>query len=441
MSDWLVRLLDANAGCAYLRQFGSPRTLDVFRAQVPLCCYEDVRPWVERIAAGEANALFAGRPTAFERTSGSSGGAKLIPYTEAGLLDFQRNLAPWLWRLIHGYAVRGTVYFATSPVVRHPETVGSVPVGLPDAAYLGKDVAQWLAVHAVGLETARCVNLDDWRAATLAVLGRAHDLEFISVWSPSFLLGLLDGLPDPADMWPHLKLVSCWMSAASHPYAEELQRRLPHACFEAKGLMSTEGVVSVPDTNGRAVLAEQGFFEFLPESEDSPLTAEALENGLTYEVILTTASGLYRYRTGDRVRMEGRAQQGRPILAFLGRDFVSDLVGEKLTEAFVAQCLAPLACECLLTPNAATPGYVLFAARMLSEEEVAATEARLARNPHYAYACALGQLRPLSFVFCPYLRNKIERRLLASGIAPGQVKFPALRCESDWVVSLTETDP
>ena len=58
-----------------------------------------------------------------------------------------------------------------------------------------------------------------------------------------------------------LKLVSCWADASSQPFFEQLRQRLAHASFQGKGLLSTEGVVTVPDSVGRPVLApDSGFF-------------------------------------------------------------------------------------------------------------------------------------------------------------------------------------
>ena len=64
---WLETMLARNHGCAYLRRYGAPRTLAVFRAQIPLCTYEDLRDDMAQIAAGASDVLFAGRPVAYEK--------------------------------------------------------------------------------------------------------------------------------------------------------------------------------------------------------------------------------------------------------------------------------------------------------------------------------------------------------------------------------------
>jgi hypothetical protein len=274
-------------------------------------------------------------------------------------------------------------------------------------------------------------DVDEWRRQTLSHLQAARDLELISVWSPTFLLRLLEDIPDPVAAWPRLKLVSCWASGSAARYAPELRRRLPHAAFQPKGLLSTEAVVTVPGTDGRPQLSRHGFFEFALGNE--VLLAEELRLGEDYEVIATTASGLYRYRTGDRVRFEGRTPAGDAILEFQGRNGLgSDLVGEKLTESFVAACLNSIPGFAMLVPEMAAPGYVLICAQAPGEARMAALETALCANPQYAYARKLGQLAPLRVLAHPRAFPILEQVMLARGTRLGDVKPLALRSETGW---------
>jgi hypothetical protein len=209
---WIEELLQRNAHTAYLRHYGSPRRLD----ELPVVTYDDLRPWIERIRDGEPDVLFAGRPVAYERTSGSTGASKLIPYSIEGLHDVRHAVEPWITRVMSG--ITGSVYLALSPATRAPEFINGVPVGLPDSAYVGA------FKPAVPPEVALIENVEQWRAETVRHLAAARDLQLISVWSPTFLLRLLDEFDFD---WPDLKIISCWASGASKPYAEELARRFP----------------------------------------------------------------------------------------------------------------------------------------------------------------------------------------------------------------------
>ena len=435
---WLARVLDRNARAAYLRSFGSPRTEQAFRDRVPVVGYEDVRPWIDRIVVGEADVLFAGTPIAYERTGGNAGGAKLIAYSIEGLEDFGRALLPWLAAESTKHGIAGRAYFAVSPATRPLESIRGIPVGLSDGGYLGEAAAAHLAeVTAVPFEVASLQDVGEWRAQTLRYLLAASDLELISVWSPIFLLRLLEDVPDPISTWPRLKLVSCWASAASRPFAEALAARLPHASLQPKGLMSTECVVTVPDSHDRPVLNPHGFFEF--ERDGRLYLADELAQRAIYEVVATTAGGLYRYRTGDLVRYEGPASSGRPILEFIGRGaLVCDLVGEKLAEAFVAACLADVPGFRLLLPASEGDGYVL-AVETGSKPNVNRIEQRLCANPQYAYARKLSQLKALRVIEVERLFDRYVEAQVRRGVRLGDVKPVALRSERTWIATLGVT--
>ncbi len=442
-APWLETMLERNAVTAYLSAYGSPRTMDEFRERVPVASYDELGPWLGRIGSGgrdersDCDLLFAGSPVAFERTGGSTGAAKLIPYSAEGLLDFQRCVVPWLDTVVKAHRITGRAYFSISPATRRPERVGGIPVGLPDGAYLGDIAGAVLSeMTAVPFDVAAIDDVSLWRSETMRHLTAARDLELISVWSPTFLLSLLDQIDDPHLLWPRLKVVSCWASAASKPFADALAARLPQAHIQPKGLLSTETVVTVPDLDDRPVLTEHGFFEF--EHDGRLSLHDALTAGPLYEVIATTASGLYRYRTGDLVRYEGRSRSGRPILEFAGRgNAVSDLVGEKLTEPFVAACLEDVPGFRLLVPASDSNGYVLLAEAnaVIRIDDV---ERRLCGNPQYAYARRLGQLAALRLMPVSRLYDRYARIQAEQGVRLGDVKPATLRNEPAWIGRLEE---
>lgn len=432
-ATWLSSLLERNAKCAYLKQYGSPASLRGFREQVPVCSYDDLLPYIDRIQDGEADVLFSGVPVAYERTGGSSGGSKLIPYAEAGLNDFQKNILPWLAHTVRRHRIDGRAYFSISPATRVPEMIGTVPVGLPDAAYLGNEAGYALMQGtAVPLEVADIEDVAVWREKTIEHLCAARDLQLISVWSPTYILRLLDGITNTSELWPKLKVVSCWASGPAQRYIEELRRLFPHAAIEPKGLLSTEAVVTVPDEQCQPVLVRRGYFEFLKEGR---LHAEnELSVDDEYEVLVTTASGLYRYLTGDRVLYKGLGSSGQPVLDFVGRDsLTSDLVGEKLTEAFVGKCLKILSGFAMLVPDFEKPGYVLISESEQGATDVAYLDALLCSNSQYAYARKLGQLASLRTLRHPSPFSVVETVMRQRGVRLGDVKPTALRNEEFWL--------
>jgi len=253
--------------------------------------------------------------------------------------------------------------------------------------------------------------------------------------------------PDTRALWPRLDTLSCWTEGSAAAWVAPLSALFPHAHIQGKGLVATEGIVSLPLGGDSApVLAvASGFFEFRGSDGVPRLCTEVVE-GESYDVILTVP-GLYRYALGDRVQVRG--WRGRtPLLAFLGRGGqVSDLCGEKLDEAFVLRHLAGVEGFSLLAPAAgAAPGYVLYLDRAVHHEDAArvlaaAVEAGLASNPAYRQARRLGQLAPLAArpVHRPlqrYLAHEQSRgRLL------GDLKPPALSSDPGWAERFAPPEP
>ena len=63
-------------------KFDQIKTYRDFKEQVKINDYEGLRPYVDRIVAGEENVLWKGKPLYFAKTSGTTSGAKYIPITK-----------------------------------------------------------------------------------------------------------------------------------------------------------------------------------------------------------------------------------------------------------------------------------------------------------------------------------------------------------------------
>jgi hypothetical protein len=59
--------------------FASIRNYDDFKSRVPIRDYEDLRPYIDRVVAGEPDVLWKGKPAYLAKTSGTTSGVKYIP--------------------------------------------------------------------------------------------------------------------------------------------------------------------------------------------------------------------------------------------------------------------------------------------------------------------------------------------------------------------------
>lgn len=500
----LERLLRANTQCAYGRKFAFSRlrTVRDFQSSVPMVTYEQLKPWIERIQAGEMSVLTTEPVLMLEKTSGSSTAAKYIPYTASLRREFQRALGAWMFDLYRHYPdlLYGSDYWSITPLSREPEfTIGGLRVGFEnDAEYFG--TAERLLLRkmlAVPEEVARIPDLPTSIYVTLRFLVQAPSLAFISVWAPGFLALLVEhlqrnaaqllrdlshgtlrppgalpptiapflqrflranparagrlkhawrqnGLLRTQDVWPNLRVISCWTEASSRLAVPQLQSLFPDIVIQGKGLLATEGIVSLPLVQyGACVPAMTShLYEFIEQPGGPPLLLHQLQEDHQYSILITTGGGLYRYGLGDRVRVVGFAED-TPLLEFLGReDGVADLCGEKLSPAFVASVLDELSGQQAYSPDFAmlapsrqeNTGYVLFLQARISQTDLPARlDEKLKRNPHYAYCRKLGQLAPPRiFLIARDAAQCYLERCVSLGQRAGAVKPVALHHLTGW---------
>jgi GH3 auxin-responsive promoter len=387
--------------------FAAIRSAEEYRERVPLALWEDMAPWVDRIAAGEPNVLTRSPVRTLEPTSGSSASAKLVPYTAELQREIRRAVAPWIVDL-YGRRPRlalGSAYWSITPLALDEErSAGPVRVGFEeDSQYLGGLWSRLAdATLAIPGSVRHLRDPDAFRLATLKHLLRHRDLTVISVWHPSFLLLLMEALPrlspeSPGRIWPKLGLISCWGDAHAALSLPELARAFPGVEIQPKGLLATEGFVTIPFAGRWPLAIRSHFFEFLP----GPRFIWELEEGGIYSVVLTTGGGLYRYCLQDRVRVEGFVER-TPSLRFLGKEgHVSDLRGEKLHESFVAGVLARVFERAGIRPRFAMLApdekqYVLYLESEIVPGGLAdEIDSELEANPQYRLCRALGQLAPV----------------------------------------------
>jgi hypothetical protein len=493
----LQDILSGNSATAFGREHGFSRlrTVREYQERVPVRDYAELEPYIERIAEGERSVLTAEAVESFALSSGSSASSKLIPYTPSLLVDFRRGITPWLLGLYleHPSLLLGKSYWQVSPVgPTRGLSSGGIPIGFgEDSAYFGRFRGALVrATLAVPEYVASIAAVDAFRFETLRHLLACGNLRFISVWNPSFFTLLLadvvslapslihrirtDGSGKRANqlrrifdeykgceftrrdshgrtlseaLWPKLRVISCWCDAGAREAASRLQAAFPSVLIQPKGLIATEGMMTLPwRAEGPALAIRSHFFEFLEVGTDTPKLAHELEIGRTYAIVLTTSGGLYRYRIGDLVEGTGWIAQC-PLLRFCGKEGdVSDMVGEKLNGVHVVRAV-----ECVFARYGFLPTFWMVAPERghpaprytiylqskgsVPNELIFALEAALGENFHYAYARRLGQLAPLKvFLIDPESAPEADylRVQAASGRRIGGIKRPQFDRTTGW---------
>ncbi|XP_029934325.1 GH3 domain-containing protein isoform X2 [Myripristis murdjan] len=144
-------------------------------------------------------------------------------------------------------------------------------------------------------------------------------------------------------LWPELHLVLAVDSGSNQIYGEMLRENYCQGVpFYSPFYAATEGLIGVnlwpEEPSRRYLLCPRSMFcEFLPEGsldEEQPhtLLMGEVEEGQNYELVITNASGLFRYRIGDIVKVVGFHNQC-PVVEFqYRRGQMLNVRGEKVSE-------------------------------------------------------------------------------------------------------------
>jgi len=452
-----------------------------FSKKVPVVTYDHIRHLVERQKDFERPVLSAEPIVSFETTPGHFGKSKVIPYTKELRESFYNAYALTLSDLL-GLNVKlksGRTFaarlhqFVENEYTRLPQLAGAPQ----NDAYLsgpGKNILKRYMVAPSSLSS--LLEPDDFNHVVSLLLLAEPNLEIISVLNPSFLELLLDYMQNEADrfvpqlergritregiafefkpvdkerarmlanppydwsqVWPNLKVISCWTSGHAALSVNALKMAFPNAIIHPKGLMATEAPLTVHlhEASGYVPCIQDVFFEFIDDAGHIS-TLETIAAGKEYDLIISQTSGLYRYRLGDRVRFTHTFKK-TPCLEFVGRsDTVSDVAGEKLNEAFARKCVEEVLQDAhafaMLLPHATrgeTPFYYLLTNRdNLEQDNVSQRlDEALSRAFHYRNARQNGRLEAIKVHSYRYARELFIRYYDKKGLTVEDMKTSIL---------------
>lgn len=501
----LRRLLALNHGSQLSNDFGLTPSLSVdeFRNQHPVSDYELIRPYVDRVAAGNHSALLGAtnKLLMFATTSGTTAAPKLIPVTNQFLADYRRGWQRWgiaaqqahptlkqlrMVQMISDHQqshtqdgtpcgnISGLVTSMQRPIVRKLYAVPAATAKIQDAdakryATLRFALAErWVGMlvtanpatllrlcsaanqHAEALikdihdGTLTNKHIEPDVHAMLSKTLKKHRLRALQLQKIINRSGQLT----PQDCWPQLACLGVWTGGSAAAFGDELRNKFGGVPIRDHGLHASEGRMTIPFTDNSPVGLldiESHFFEFVPIADidsEAPKTllAHELQQNAEYYILLTTASGLYRYNIRDVVRCCGY-HGSTPLLEFLHKGHsISSITGEKISESQVVQAVTGVeTCVSLsqftLTPHWRTPPFYKLhigtsgaLAEQLQQLGDSVDAALMKLNCEYQDKRNSGRLGPIECeVVDQHDWDKFRKqRLAVSGGSEEQYKHPCL---------------
>ncbi|MEO0454496.1 MAG: GH3 auxin-responsive promoter family protein [Verrucomicrobiota bacterium] len=420
-------------------------SLAEFRENVPVQDPSDFEKWTSRMMKGEKNVLI-NRPTdRLVPTSGTTGKRKLIPLTSESRREFSIGINLWVNNTLSRFPQMksGRSYIATSPYIDIENDNSSISIGFAkDSEYLGA-VEKFILSHISSIPfSVSQLRGSEWRIATRNHLLATKDLTFLSLWHPSYIESLFERaeLANLKNLWPKLAVISCWADGACADAASRLLSYFPQAQLIPKGIWLTEGIISLPWNEMYPIALPCGFFEF--EAEGGNICGiDGLIVGHTYRPVLSNHAGLYRYRLGDLIRVTGFIKQ-TPCVRWVGRaDQISDLCGEKLSEAGVSAAIDSLGSHenaFFLPICEGLSQFYLFITSTEKELPVNldSLDQILKKNIHYQWARELGQLDRLRHIEVD--NSKLSEALEFISIQRGEHRKATRLIPNDYVQTVLD---
>jgi len=313
----LRELARTAAGTAFGRahDLAAVHTPADFAARVPIRDYEALKPYFDRVKAGEADILWPGRPLYLAKTSGTTSGAKYIPITRASISNHINGAKD---ALLHYVAATGRsrfldgklIFLSGSPEL---EQVGGISTGRL-SGIVNHHVPAYLRRNQLPSYATNCI--EDWETKLEAIvqetLGQNMTLiSGIPPWVQMYFDRLTARTGRPVgEVFPDFALfVSGGVSM--EPYRARLLESIGRPVDSIELFPASEGFLAFQDQPGNPGLllrlASGIFFEFVPAErffEENPprLTIADVELDTQYAVVLTSNAGLWAYSLGDTVR-------------------------------------------------------------------------------------------------------------------------------------------
>ena len=409
----LHRILQQNQHTTFGRRhrFAEVNSIADYQRLCPVQGYDSLRPYIDEQEDTGQSAITAEAAEFYARTSGTTGAAKLLPFTRTMLKQIKRQqaLAGFLQyracpRAFRG-ALLGIMGAADEGRTENGKKVGSIsgvmyemlpwPMKqkfiLPSGVFGIKDhLTKYLLILRLALAERDITYIATANPSTFVLL-----LELTHTHREELLVGIETGQwpterPLPikvakaikrklrpnraraaelrmlfaskdrlviSDIWPHVALMATWTGGNCRIPLQAIKAQLPERTATMDlGLLASECRITfmfgTDSRSGMPVFMDY-FFEFVERTlwdNKQPifLTLDQLEQGNEYYLFVTTTGGLYRYDMNDIVKVGGY-RNSVPLIEFLqkGRG-VTNITGEKLYEKQVIQATADMAAQCSL---------------------------------------------------------------------------------------------
>ncbi|MBP7510631.1 MAG: GH3 auxin-responsive promoter family protein [Bacteroidia bacterium] len=320
--DQLMKLLRI----AQITEFGrhhdfkTIHNLETFKQRVPVTNYDDFKHYIERMMLGEQNILWPSEVRWFAKSSGTtSAKSKFIPVTYESMEEchYQGGKDLLMTYLLQKpesniFSGKGLVMGGSHQInnANNESFYGDL------SAVMMQNMPMWAQyLRTPDLSIAIMDNWDEKieRMARATLNDDVTNISGVPTWTIVLIERLfeLSGKKNLTDIWPNLELY-VHGGVSFTPYRERFKQLIKSAQVNyLETYNASEGFLGIQDRlefNDMLLMLDYGiYYEFMPMSEygkDFPntLSLEQVEPNVSYALVISTNSGLWRYIIGDTIK-------------------------------------------------------------------------------------------------------------------------------------------
>ena len=291
-----------------------------FVKRVPVRDYEALKPYVDKVVAGEANVLWKGKPLYFAKTSGTTSGAKYIPITKESMPSHVEAAKNAILLYIHQtgntqIVDRKMIFLQGSPVL---EDKNGVQLGRL-SGIVAHYVPKYLQKNRLPSWETNCI--EDWETKVNKIVQETiHEDMSIIAGIPSWVQMYFEKLVDQkgqkvGDIFKNLNLF-IFGGVNYEPYRSKFETLIGRKVDSIELYPASEGFFAFQDLQnetGMLLQLDSGmFYEFISadtffDASHQRLTLKDVKIGVNYVIIISTTAGLWAYNIGDTVQFTSLA--------------------------------------------------------------------------------------------------------------------------------------
>ena len=320
-----------------------------FLKRVPVRDYEALKPYVEKMVAGEEDILWKGKPIYFAKTSGTTSGSKYIPITKESMpshVEAARNaILFYIHETGNSKFVDGKMIFLQgSPVLNEQNGVQLGRLSGIVAHYVPK----YLQKNRLPSWETNCI--EDWETKVDAIVKETlpENMTIIS-GIPSWVQMYFEKLQQKTgkkvgDIFKNFNLF-IFGGVNYEPYRAKFENLIGRKVDSIELYPASEGFFAFQDKqNEKGMLLQLNsgiFYEFIKADEffdENPkrISIKDVEVGINYVMIISTNAGLWAYNIGDTIEFTS-TKPYRVIVSGRIKHFISafgeHVIGKEVEQA------------------------------------------------------------------------------------------------------------